>query len=93
MTAAGVLGALRKTGRRVPDDISLVGFDDIALAEFLDPPLTTIRVPAVQVGEAVGRALLDRLNGHAEVRRTLLPVELMVRASSAPPANRRQGDG
>ena len=93
MTAAGVLGALRAAGRRVPDDISLVGFDDIPLAEFLDPPLTTIRVPAVQVGEAVGRALLDRLDGHPEERRILLPVELMVRASSAPPANRRQGDG
>ena len=93
ITAAGVLGALRRAGRRVPDDTSLVGFDDIPLAEFLDPPLTTIRVPAVQVGEAVGRALLDRLAGHTEVRRILLPVELMVRASSAPPANGRQGDG
>lgn len=92
MTAAGVLGALRTAGRRVPDDVSLVGFDDIPLAEFLDPPLTTIRVPAVQVGEAVGRALLDRLEGHTEVRRILLPVELMVRTSSAPPINRRQGE-
>src|SRR3954451_23802111 len=90
MTAAGVLGALRSAGRRVPDDTSLVGFDDIPLAEFLDPPLTTVRVPAVQVGEAVARALLDRLAGQTEVRRILLPVELMVRASSAPPMTRRQ---
>jgi LacI family transcriptional regulator len=84
MTAAGVLGALRMAGRRVPDDVSLVGFDDIPLAQHLDPPLTTIRVPAVQVGEAVGRALLDRLAGLGQTGRTLLPVELMVRASSAP---------
>jgi DNA-binding LacI/PurR family transcriptional regulator len=90
MTAAGVLGALRSAGRRVPSDTSLVGFDDIPLAEFLDPPLTTVRVPAVEVGEAVGRALLDRLAGQTEVRRILLPVELMVRASSAPPPNRPQ---
>jgi DNA-binding LacI/PurR family transcriptional regulator len=87
MTAAGVLGALRAARRRVPEDVSLVGFDDIPLAQHLDPPLTTIRVPAVQVGQAVGRALLDRLAGRDGPRRTLLPVELMVRASSAPPTD------
>jgi len=83
-TAAAVLGAVRATGRRIPDDISLVGFDDIPLAEFLDPPLTTIRVPAIEVGEAVGRALLDRLAGDLEPRRTILPVELVVRSSVTP---------
>jgi LacI family transcriptional regulator len=84
LTAAAVLGAVRATGRRIPDDISLVGFDDIPLAEFLDPPLTTIRVPANQVGEAVGRALLDRLAGNRESTRTILPVELITRSSVSP---------
>jgi LacI family transcriptional regulator len=83
-TAAAVLGAVRATGRRIPEDISLVGFDDIPLAEFLDPPLTTIRVPAIEVGEAVGRALLDRLAGDLEPRRTILPVELITRSSVIP---------
>lgn len=84
LTAAAVLGAVRATGRRIPDDISLVGFDDIPLAEFLDPPLTTIRVPAEQVGLAIGEALLDRLSGNLEARRTILPVELVTRASVSP---------
>jgi len=84
LTAAAVLGAVRATGRRIPDDISLVGFDDIPLAEFLDPPLTTIRVPASQVGEAVGQALLDRLAGRRDATRTILPVELITRFSVSP---------
>jgi len=84
LTAAAVLGAVRATGRRIPGDISLVGFDDIPLAEFLDPPLTTIRVPASEVGEAVGRALLDRLAGNREATRTILPVELITRSSVSP---------
>jgi LacI family transcriptional regulator len=87
MTAARVLGALRDGGRRVPADVALVGFDDLPFAELLDPPLTTVHVPATQVGEAIGRVLLGRLAGEATATRTLLPVELMVRASSAPPSH------
>ncbi len=81
LTAAGVLGALRGADCRVPEDVSIVGFDDIPLAEFLDPPLTTIRVPAVAIGEAVGRVLLDRLAGLPVPPRTVLPVELIERSS------------
>jgi LacI family transcriptional regulator len=86
LSAAGVLGALRAIGRRVPDDVSLVGFDDLPLAGFLDPPLTTIHVPAVEVGEAVGTALLERIGGDTSVRRRLLPLSLMERASVARPS-------
>jgi DNA-binding LacI/PurR family transcriptional regulator len=84
LTAAAVLGAVQASGRKIPDDISLVGFDDLPLAEFLDPPLTTIRVPAAQVGEAVGLALLDRIGGDQTPKRTILPVELVTRSSVAP---------
>jgi len=84
LTAAAVMGAIRATNRRIPHDISLVGFDDIPLAEFLDPPLTTIRVPAGEVGEAVGRALLDRLAGNLQPVRTILPVQLITRSSVGP---------
>lgn len=85
LTAAAVLGALRDAGKNVPGDVSLVGFDDLPLAEFLDPPLTTVRVPAVSVGEALGRALLGRVAGDREPRRTLLPVDLVVRSSAERP--------
>jgi DNA-binding LacI/PurR family transcriptional regulator len=83
--AFGALGALRAAGRRVPEDISVVGFDDIALAAFLDPPLTTVRLPAYDLGHAVGTALLDRIANPAAPRRTLLPTELVVRSSTGPP--------
>ncbi len=89
LTAAGVLGALREHGRRVPDDVSLIGFDDIPLAEFLDPPLTTVHVPAVEVGEALATLLLEQLAGEVTHDRRLLPVSLVQRASDGPPATRR----
>jgi DNA-binding LacI/PurR family transcriptional regulator len=85
VVAFGALGALRATRRRVPHDISIVGFDDIPLAAFLDPPLTTIRLPAYELGRAVGTALLDRIATPAAPRRTLLPTELVVRESTGPP--------
>jgi DNA-binding LacI/PurR family transcriptional regulator len=91
----GSLSAIRETHRRVPDDISMVGFDDIPLAAYFDPPLTTVRLPAFELGQAAGRALLDRIAGRAVPRRTLLPTELIVRGSTAPPptagARRRLG--
>jgi DNA-binding LacI/PurR family transcriptional regulator len=85
VVAFGALGALREAGRRVPDDISVVGFDDIPLAAFLEPPLTTVRLPAYALGHAVASALLDRIANPAAPRRTLLPTELVVRSSTGPP--------
>ncbi len=89
VVAVGVLRALREAGLRVPDDVSVVGFDDIALAAFVDPPLTTVRLPARALGMAAGRALVERLAGRWKVDRHLLDTELVVRASTAaPPASR-----
>ena len=87
VVALGAIGALRDAGRRVPDDVSVVGFDDIPLAAYYDPPLTTVRLPASELGQAAGRALLERIaDPTAEPSRTLLPTELIVRASTAPPS-------
>jgi DNA-binding LacI/PurR family transcriptional regulator len=93
VVALGAIGALREAGRRVPDDVSLVGFDDIPLAAYFDPPLTTVRLPAFELGQAAGRALLERISHHPIPTRTLLPTELIVRGSTAPPANHRARAG
>jgi DNA-binding LacI/PurR family transcriptional regulator len=86
VVALGAIGALREAGLRVPRDCSVVGFDDIPLAAYFDPPLTTIRLPASELGQAAGHALLERIaDPSAPARRTLLPTELIVRASTAPP--------
>ena len=87
VVALGAIAALRDAGRRVPDDVSVVGFDDIPLAAYYDPPLTTVRLPASELGQAAGRALLERIaDPTAAPSRTLLPTELIVRASTAPPS-------
>src|SRR5204863_6706970 len=80
------MGALRDRGYRVPEDLSVVGFDDIALAAYVDPPLTTVHLPAHELGLAAGRALLDRIAHREVAERTLLPTELVVRSSTAPAA-------
>jgi DNA-binding LacI/PurR family transcriptional regulator len=85
VVAFGAMGALRDGSRRVPEDVSVVAFDDIPLAAYFDPPLTTVRIPAFELGQAAGQALLDRVVGRPVAARTLLPTELVVRASAAPP--------
>lgn len=83
VVAFGAIAAIREAGLRVPADLSLVGFDDIPLAAFFDPPLTTVRLPAYDLGLAAGTALLDRVAGRPVPDRTLLPTELIVRSSTA----------
>lgn len=84
VVALGVLGGLRERGLRVPTDVSIVGFDDISLAAYVDPSLTTIRVPARQLGLTAGAALIERIAGRALDLRTLLPTELVIRESAQP---------
>jgi LacI family transcriptional regulator len=88
VVAIGAIAGLRQAGLAVPGDVSVVGFDAIPLAAYLDPPLTTISLPAHDLGLAAGRAVLDRITGRPVASRTLLPTELIVRASTAP---RREG--
>lgn len=84
VVAIGALAGLREAGLSVPGDVSIVGFDAIPLAAYLDPPLTTISLPAHDLGRAAGRAILDRIAGRPVAPRTLLPTDLIVRASTAP---------
>ena len=57
--ALGALQALNERGRRVPDDVAVVGFDDIPLAGAAAPPLTTVRQPMAEMGRAIATALLE----------------------------------
>lgn len=82
--AAGVCKAVRRRGLRVPEDVSVTGFDDLSLATALEPELTTVRLPAEEVGAAGMRALLAVLRG-GPAGVTTLPVDLVVRHSTAPP--------
>lgn len=83
--AIGAAQAAARLGRRVPDDLSLVGFDDVPRAAAWDPPLTTIRQPLVDKGRVAADLLLELIAGRPP-RRIELPIELVVRASTAPPS-------
>ena len=82
--AAGVYKAARDLGLRIPADVSVVGFDDIALARLLEPELTTVAVPADRLGERGVRRLLAVLHGQDQRPEPILPVQLVVRGSTGP---------
>ncbi|WP_432827936.1 LacI family DNA-binding transcriptional regulator [Dactylosporangium sp. CA-092794] len=75
--AAGALQALRKAGRRVPEDVAVVGFDDAPLAAFTSPALTTVRQPVEELGAVTAALLLE-----PRADNPILPTELVVRAST-----------
>jgi len=84
--AIGAVQAAHALGRRVPIELSVVGFDDIPRATTWEPQLTTVRQPLVDKGRLAARLLLDAIDG-AEPRRLDLPVELVKRQSTGPPPN------
>jgi DNA-binding LacI/PurR family transcriptional regulator len=79
--AIGAIDTLQKQGFRVPEDVSVVGFGDGLLAEHFRVPLTTIRAPKTEMGEAALR-LARELQSNATVEPRELPVEIIVRAST-----------
>ena len=84
--ALGALRALSETGKRVPDDVAVVGFDDIPAATQVDPPLTTVRQNIYQLGQLAAETLIQILNGGKTPPHGLvLPTELVIRASSVLP--------
>jgi len=91
LMALGALEAARSSGRRVPEEISIIGFDDIPFAALANPPLTTVGQPIRQLGERAADLLLSVIeDGVAPVEASvhenvLLPNELIVRGSTAPP--------
>jgi DNA-binding LacI/PurR family transcriptional regulator len=79
--ALGAMAAARAVNLRIPEDVSIAGFDDIPLAAYFDPPLTTVNVPAYSLGLTAGRLLLTQIKGEPVPARTLLETELRVRQS------------
>ncbi|NPV87814.1 MAG: LacI family DNA-binding transcriptional regulator [Anaerolineae bacterium] len=87
--AMGVMDAVRNRGLRIPDDISVVGFDNIAQSAMVYPPLTTVQQPLEQMGRVATQMLLGILKDpEKEAGRIELPTELIVRGSTAPPKDR-----
>ena len=91
--AMGVLETAKRRHVRVPDDLSVVGFDDIRFARYTDPPLTTVAQPMRAIGEGTVRLLLQILNGDGVTapESVTLPHTLTVRSSTAPPRAQQPG--
>jgi LacI family transcriptional regulator len=84
MLALGSYAALDEAGLRCPEDMSVVGFNDMPFIDRLRPPLTTIRFPHYQVGKEAAHLLLERISGHGgSVKILYLAPELIVRGSTA----------
>ncbi|ELY4760808.1 DNA-binding transcriptional regulator CytR [Cronobacter sakazakii] len=87
--ALGALSMAKRRGFRVPDDLSIIGFDNIALAEFCDPPLTTVAQPRFDIGREAMLLLLSQLNGHTVSSGSrLLDCELVLRGTTRAPKPR-----
>lgn len=86
--ALGAIAECAARGLRVPDDISIVGFDNLEMARYSTPPLTTVEVPSDRMGEAAAGYLLDRLEGSEECADVRIEVQLILRGTTAPPAAR-----
>jgi LacI family transcriptional regulator len=87
--AMGVMDAVRNRGLRVPDDISVVGFDNIPQSAMVYPPLTTVQQPLEQMGRVAAQMLLSILNSDKkEANRIELPTELILRGSTSSPRDR-----
>jgi DNA-binding LacI/PurR family transcriptional regulator len=92
MAAIGMLSAARSAGTRVPEDFSVVGYDDLPMAAWTTPALTTVRQPIVEKGRLAASLLIRRLQGKTVGSPSPLQTELVIRASTAKP-RRRQARG
>jgi len=88
ISAIGAIQALRESGRRIPDDVSVVGFDDIQSAAFQNPGLTTVKQPLRQMGVLAAETLLRRINAPVKLpypKEIIVEPEFIVRGSTGPP--------
>jgi LacI family transcriptional regulator len=85
LSALGALEEAQLRGHKVPQSISIVGFDDIDEAALSSPPLTTIRLPPHEIGIVAAQKLIERLNGREESSSAFIKGELIVRESTAGP--------
>ena len=83
-TAMGAICAARDSGLRIPDDVAMVGFDNVPLSAFTVPPLTTVDQPTREQGRESARLLLERIEGNAarERREICLDCHLVIRQST-----------
>lgn len=85
ISAIGAIWAFREVGLRIPQDVSVIGFDDIPLAAFSEPGLTTIRQPLQRMGEIAAKTVIDQIEGNADfLPEIVVEPELVIRASTGP---------
>ena len=80
--AIGAISQCREAGLRIPGGMSVIGFDDLPIARFVEPQLTTVRVPAGEMGRLAAEAVLQHLIGRERLESVLLGTELVIRASA-----------
>ncbi len=85
--AMGVMAALRKAGKRVPEDVAVLGFDDISSAKLTVPPLTTVRAPIEAAAAGAAQALLAQINGQQPPLHLHYPTEVVIRQSCGCPVH------
>jgi len=91
MIALGALRAIREAGLRCPEDVSVMGFDDLDLAEATNPPLSSVSQSGYQLGTTAGHMLIERLHGdRSPARHIILPTTLVLRSSVAAPVQEPQ---
>lgn len=83
LMAAGLLAGLHAAGKSVPDDVSVMGFDNLSISEMVYPPLTTVDQAILEKGEAAGRLITEALAGHAVARNVVTTADIVERASVA----------
>ncbi len=90
-TAIGAIKALRERGYRIPEDISIIGVDDIETAQYLSPMLTTVHIPTDDMGRTAAKVLIDRINGgHKLPMKIVLPFHIAKRDTCAKPSRHRK---
>ena len=83
LAAIGAIRAIREAGLRVPEDVSVIGFDDIEAANYHFPPLTTVRQPLVEIGQIAAKALMQAIEGKPGPQEIAVKPQLMVRSSTS----------
>lgn len=91
MAAIGAIAAAREMGIRVPEDLEVIGFDDLPVAALCHPPLSTVRQPIVEKGRLAAELLLDAIADRSTPDPVVLPTELVLRGTTRPPGRQDEG--